>query len=197
MVLIASGLWLAQGSPLKAMDEANFYKDSDHPLTQENLKKKGLSGRLKKIKTYIDFKRKGTQNYNPKEISKEDFEEYKHILSCTDCKNQSSSDIQDLHLQEICYAEPLGPGYGGAELYKFFDKTTTTPVIIKKFYEKERIEKGIDAGIEELVYSLIALEMNPDPQKLKMVRIYDAILCPKDCLSIMMECAKGEDIPAS
>jgi TPR repeat protein len=229
IILVASGLVLAQGNFSKAMDgdpnkptkrclrhpsspsnhedgtsnTANFYKDAEHPLTQENLKEKGLSGRLKKIKAYIDLKRERNQNYNPKEISREDFEEYKRILRCSDCESQPNSEIEYLHLPEIRNPKPLGEGYGGATLYEFFDTNTGTPVIIKKFYDntkshdKEKIERAIHAGIEELVYSLIALEINPAPQELKMVRMYDAILCPKDSLSIMMERAKGEDILAS
>lgn len=89
----------------------------------------------------------------------------------------------------------LAKGYGGAALYKF--SCDNTDVIVKKFHDKKDMERGIRAGIEELLDSLIALETNPVPQELKMVRIYDAVLCPNNYLSIIMECAKGQDIPDS
>ncbi|MCE3230083.1 MAG: hypothetical protein K0R52_11 [Alphaproteobacteria bacterium] len=55
-------------------------------------------------------------------------------------------------------------------------------IAIKKFKAIE-----IEEGLNELLHSLIALDINPLPEALKMARIYDAFLCPENCLNLIME----------
>ncbi|WP_010301763.1 Sel1-like repeat-containing protein kinase family protein [Candidatus Odyssella thessalonicensis] len=45
----------------------------------------------------------------------------------------------------------------------------------------------IEEGMSELLYSLVALDINPAPQELKMARVYDAIIYPENCLNLIME----------
>lgn len=126
VILMISGLFLGQKSSLRAMNEGDeskhpktslsssldgkekervmgFYKDSDHPLTQELWKKNDLSERLLRIKEYIELKRRENQDYR----RKEDLQYYKDILKCSECKTNPATSIKHLHYPAILYAKKV------------------------------------------------------------------------------------------
>jgi len=193
-IILASSLWLVQTSSLRAMDDdregSNFLK---HPLTQESSKRIKLSVRLQQIISGL--------NDIKKEIFESDFdftkfietnlEKYKNVLKCSQCDIESAHLLKEIHLNHlhINTANPqfIGDGYSGNEVMTL--PHNTPKIVIKKF-------KDIKQGLEELIYSLAALDINPAPYELKMARIYDAVLCPSDCLSIVMEGAESHKINA-
>lgn len=236
VILIVSGLWFTQASPLRAMDlmdttpdriavklrsdkksaeSTKFYQDVDHPLTQEFWKKLDLSERILGLKKCIDPIKDDIISHK-KDLAKhieEHFEEYRNILSCTKCTPFFPiSNLKDIHLNEkldfsIDRDRATTPnGWSGANVVIFPSNqvgTTSDLVAIKRFFPKGDIEptkieeetkKAIKTGLKELIESLIALEMNPAPEKFKMARIYDAVICPQNSLSIVMEAVGTRDI---
>ncbi len=76
-------------------------------------------------------------------------------------------------------------GYSGAIVAHFPGKAAIPAQIIKIFREEEK-------GLEEFLYSLMAFRLHPR-HELKIVDIYDAVLC-QNALSFIMEKARGKDI---
>lgn len=187
----------------------SFYeKDAHHPLTQKFWKDKDLSKRLVRLKPYIDSIKDDVINRkkNLTEVIKENLQQYKEILQCKKCSSSATVyDLKDIHLDEnhvvpfIDRNKPKMPeGWSKANVIVFpyqdetareqnTDKENPPLIAIKKF-------DNIEAGLKELFESLIAIELNPAPHKLKMARIYDAVICPHNSLSIIMEAVGIQDI---
>jgi hypothetical protein len=212
VTLIVSDLLLVQGSSLRAVDSEDlslyhcsflklddqkssgdsprFYKDSEHPLTRGFWKENDLSDRLKNLKPFVDKIREKIINCktDPVKIDISDLEECQKILRSFDFEASPIQGLDFIHFEDLSYTDSphnVDAGYSGAQVKILSDGRTK--VAIKKF-------KDINAGIKELFYSLIALEINPAPKKVKMARIYDAILYPKGSISIIMEGANAHDI---
>lgn len=74
----------------------------------------------------------------------------------------------NLHNQSISFFIRNIKGGSGCDL-AILSRDRTNFIAIKKF-------SNIKEGLKELLFSLVALNMNPSPNKLKIARIYDAIL---------------------
>lgn len=192
VILITSGLWFAQASYLKAM-EPEFYKDAKHPLTQKFWKERDLSERLKALKDDLEQKKKeiNASEANSLNITETELNKYKNILKCTECCGTNFvSELKNIHLNNLIICDnPRKPNSGWSSGIKvlIFHENGQDLIAIKQFDD-------IKKGLEELFYSLIALELNPEPQKIKMARIYDAIICPHNSLSIIMEAVTQKNI---
>lgn len=212
VTLIISDLLLVQTSSLRALnpedsppyhcpllklddqkssgDSPRFYKDSEHPLTQGFWKEHDLSDRLKNLKPFVDKIREKIINCKtgPIKIDISDLEECQKILGSFDFEASPIQGLDFIHFEDLSNTDSphdVDAGYSGAEVKILSDGRTK--VAIKKF-------KDLDAGIRELFSSLIALDINPAPKKIKMTRVYDAILYPKGSISIIMEGANTHDI---
>ncbi|MBA3814584.1 MAG: SEL1-like repeat protein [Alphaproteobacteria bacterium] len=207
IILMVSGLLFIQTNPLNAMEtpdislrrkstrgqakapNTEFYQDALHPLTQDFLKDKDLSMRLKKIQSYILDAKEKISNH---QINKIDFNEIdlKEILKCLECNSELEKILQNvLHHELEIDSYELRPINGGRSGNKVSIASCNGQdfLAIKTFQDKEK-------GLQELLHSLVALALNPRPKQLKMARIYDAVFCAKDGLSIIMEAAKGQEI---
>ncbi len=217
IVLMVSSLWFIQPNPLKAMENplsgmetednramgrgsANsrgFYKDAKHPLTQEFWQNHDLSDRLTAIKQKIEIiKNKiSTSSSNLISVSDDDIQIYKVILKSAELDSPHVQDLPYIHYDDLLMkadsSKKTTNGWSGADTKDL--SNDRVKIFAKKFGD-------IKAGLEELLQSLIALDINPSPQEIKMARIYDATFCSKnsadseDCLSIIMEGAQGHDI---
>lgn len=203
IILITGGLYLAQTDSLRAMDEepgqskstlitpmipTKFYKDDKHPLTQGLWKEIDLSERLKSIRNYIGQIKNEILSYNINiiKINEADFEKYKKFFQCFDPTLEL---LPGLNLKDLLNVpdnpQDLIKGFSGAEVKIL--SCNGTKVAIKQF-------KDIKAGLTELLHSLVALDINPSPQDIKMARIYDAVICPENRFHIIMEAAETYDI---
>lgn len=187
----------------------SFYeRDAQHPLTQEFWKGHDLSERLVQLKGHIDIIKDSIidRTANLTNIIKDNLQQYKEILQCPQCNSAATVyDLKDIHLDEqhlVPFADrahsqsPAGWTKANVIVFPFRDeasreqdasKARSNLIAIKKFDD-------IEAGLKELFESLIALELNPAPDELKMARIYDAVICPHKSLSIIMEAVGIKDI---
>jgi len=213
-ILIASSLWFTQLSHLKAMNvEATdhqihcvstpFYRDEAHPLTQDFWKNKHLSQRLESLKGDIERKKREVLNNgaNSINITDEEVQKYKDILKCPQCEISSVKDLQDIHIDNDIASSidrdksKASKGWSANTEVRMFPHRTDISsgkpdanlIAVKKFTD-------IKKGLEELFASLIALDLNPAPQEIKMARVYDAVICPQNCLSIIMEAVNKDNV---
>lgn len=186
-----------------------------HPLTRKIWKEQDFSGPLKNLKTEIGIIKSDiiSQKINLKDHIKENLEKYKKILQCAQCKSSSPlQHLQDIHLnafefsidrenpqtpkgwssntEVIIFHEPQKP----FSIFKNEEKKGIPLIAIKNFKDEKNKDAGLIKGLEELIYSLIALEMNPIPKQLKMAQIFDAVICPENSLSIIMEAVPGQSL---
>ncbi|MBA3813970.1 MAG: sel1 repeat family protein [Alphaproteobacteria bacterium] len=195
----------------------NFYeKDSQHPLTQKFWKERDLSKRLKDLKSLIDTINEDIINGSKSidEFIKNNFnlDKCKEILKCTECNPSSPiQDLEGIHLHEQDLHEQdlissldrknarMPKGWSKANVIIFpciIDKPSVTQEFTEEGPNLIAVKKfdDIATGLKELFESIIALEINPAPETLKMARIYDAVLCPHNSLSIIMEAVGRQDI---
>jgi hypothetical protein len=97
-----------------------------------------------------------------------------HITS-----NEGHNHLISVNNKEINFSIKNIKGGSGCDLI-ILSHNKANFIAIKKF-------SAIEEGLNELLYSLIALDINPFPEALKMARIYDAFLCPENCLNLIME----------
>lgn len=194
-ILSHSPVQLDSGKSL--VDSTGFYKDAEHPLTQPFWQEHDLSNRLQNLKQKIEkIKDKiETSRSNLISVSDEDIQIYKEGLKCTELDIPLIQDLLHIRYEDLVMkadsTKKTTNGWSGADTKNLSDGDVK--IFAKKFGD-------VKAGLEELLQSLIALEINPLPKEIKMTRIYDATYCPKiladseDCLSIIMEGAQGHDI---
>lgn len=202
VIIIVSGLWLAQTDPLRAMDDPSqekartFYKDGTHPQTEDFWRTRGVSSKLGYILSDISKIKDEITTYktNSTTITPEDLKKYKEIFECTEEGFVALQDLPDIKYTDLLatcdHSKKRAGGWSGAEVIVVDCIDPTLKIAIKKF-------KDIRMGLEELLYSLVALDINPSPEEIKMARVWDAALSStnsEQCLNIIMECAKGRDI---
>lgn len=209
IILMLSGLLFVQTTSLSAMEKADlseelgknqaspskFPRDAKHPLTQGFWKENDLSKKLESIRRKIKKIKKHIIGYEINFISINDNElyDYTKMLQCFSSDSELVKGLSEITFNHLIITpddlKNKNNGFSGAIVPPPLS-CKGTKVIIKKF-------TNILEGLYELLYSLIALDTNPSPQELKMARIYDAAFCSKNSkpyLSIIMECARGQDI---
>lgn len=198
------GPLLLQPSSLKAM-EKEFYKDAKHPLTQPFWKERDLSERLKIknmeiILTNIEGEIKKFKT-KPTEVVERVVKEHGDIdyFKCSRCARKSIRSSKEIPHHNLPKGYILKPphtdGRSGNEV-NVVSYDGNDLVVIKKFTNSNQSnkDKQVEEGMKELMYSLLALKLNPCPGMLKMARVYDAVLCPDNSFSIFIEAARGHDI---
>ncbi|MBW8309367.1 MAG: hypothetical protein K0M45_07030, partial [Candidatus Paracaedibacteraceae bacterium] len=205
--LIISSLSLAWPSSSEAMEKDDsisnlreFYKDKEHPLTQGFWKDKGFSERLEAIRKDIEDITEQFIN-SPKdpliELMKLNLGRYRDILTCSQCDSRASSSLINVHLRTFngAWDQATTNNIGCTNTsVTILSHDRTNVIAIKTFKDTEEDSSSIQEGLKELLYSLIAYHRNPSPSQLKMARIYDAIICPKNSLHLIMEGANTHDI---
>lgn len=192
-----------------------FYKDADHPLTQAFWKDRDLSQRLQNLKGKIEEKKGKILNYQINSISLTEGEvkELTTLLKCEECKKNAVNNLEQIHLDKAL-ADRVDRGdrddkddkdegkdksrypkgwSANTEVIVFPYKDTNSRKVATNFIAVKKYT-NIKKGLEELFESLIALAINPAPKEIKMARIYDAVICPQDCLSIIMEAVNTDTI---
>ncbi|MBW8308022.1 MAG: hypothetical protein K0M45_00005, partial [Candidatus Paracaedibacteraceae bacterium] len=205
-LLIVSSLSLAWSSPLEAMEKDDpvsnpieFYKDKGHPLTQGFWKGKDLSERLTAIRKDIeDITEQLCLSKDPLgDLMKLNLGRYRDILTCSQCDTRASGSLIDAHLSHFkgAWDQEKTNNIGCTNTsVTILSRGLTNVIAIKTFMDTEETPHNIQEGLKELLYSLVAYQMNPSPSQLKMARIYDAILCPENSLHLIMEGANTHDI---
>jgi hypothetical protein len=245
-----SGLWLAQPSPVEAMERysrfqssssssssssrplgessesqsdmaasnhpGQFYRDGEHLLTQEFWKGKDLSARLQLLRPVLEELKKcmedrGYLTKKTEEFTQEDWAGYlgvfeectskKHteLFKCFQCAEHSVKELTDIHYDRERFAKigdlkSITPhGLSGNDVLLLTHQNSNL-LAIKKFTNKEGKPHKIEEGLKELLDSLFAHMANPRPSKLKISRIYDAVLCPENSFSLIMEGSNTHDI---
>ncbi|MBW8308359.1 MAG: hypothetical protein K0M45_01745, partial [Candidatus Paracaedibacteraceae bacterium] len=189
-----------QEEPLRPLKTITKIGVSAHPLTQAFWKDREPSDRLKKIRKDIEDITEKFINSSKDPISdlmKINSGRYRDILTCSQCDNRAADSLIDVHLCAFKGAwdqvKPNNIGCTNTSI-TILSRGPTNVIAIKTFKDTEETPNNIQEGLEELLYSLLAYRMNPSPSQLKMARIYDAILCPKNSLSLIMEGANAHDI---
>ncbi|MBA3814143.1 MAG: sel1 repeat family protein [Alphaproteobacteria bacterium] len=168
-----------------------FYQDSDHPLMQSSCEIHSLSIRLQKIVGWIEKLKNTLENFDKNQIiiNEEYLTKFKKIFTYIRSDINPTKDLQ-LSGEKNSWDNLNNPGsetnaYSGSQVDILACKNNG--IIVKRFEDFKK-------GLQELIYSLIALSINPSPHQLKMVKIYDVELCPNNSLSIIMEKANKNDI---
>ena len=200
---------ISQKSTIKQYQPIELHLDADHPLTREFWKKRKFSEQFISFKQEIDKIKKKIidRKINIHDFINKNFDVLKGILKCDECTPTSSiEDLKEIHLHDqdlISFIDrdnaKMPKGWSKANVIIFPYKveklsmqltcTDERPslIAVKKFGD-------IATGLKELIESLIAFDINPAPAQLKMAQIIDAVICPKDSLSIIMEAIPGQDI---
>jgi len=178
-------------SDLKSCENpSKLYQDSNHPLTHEFWKTRDLSSRLQSITADIQRLKKGTMDYQENLFGINELEKYKHILRFSECDNDLVQYLIDRHnnqpINDFAIKEVWGSTNSSVIL---LSRENINFIAIKQFKDAD-----IEKGLQELLYSLIALNINPSPQELKMTKVYDAIIYPENCLNLIMEGANTHSI---
>jgi len=187
-----------------SVDKSGFYRDTSHPLTHEFWKGKDLSDRLRQIRSDVEklkdvlTRDKKGPSENSGHFTEEDRERYCDILRCLPCMDNPVQEFLGMHYKmegflNLDNPKIVGNGLSGNEVMVLTHNGSSL-IAIKKFENTQAKPDSIKEGLEELLYSLVAHNINPYPSKLKMARIYDAVLCPKNSLSLIMEGANTYDI---
>lgn len=179
--------------PLKdSVASAKFYRDSCHPMTDDFWKNLDLSEPLKEfIKDMpIITQRIHKSKTNSMEITKQELEKYIKILRCSECDANVTQDPGGIPHHALFSSSdqfiPIHKGYSGNKVW-LVSRGGKNLIAVKTF-------RDIEEGVKELWSLLIVLkEMQPFSQELKFGRVYDAKICPKNTLSIIMEALLGDD----
>jgi len=193
-----------------------FYQDGEHPLTLGFWKGKDFSIRLQALRPALeDLKKRmedrGYLTKKPEEFTQEDWAGYlgvfeectkaKHIefFKCLQCTGHPVKELTDIHYDKEEFAKigdlkSITPqGLSGNDVLLLTHQNSNL-LAIKKFTNKEGKPHKIEEGLKELLDSLFAHMANPDPSELKISRIYDAVLCPENSFSFIMEGSNTHDI---
>lgn len=185
--------------PAAENPKTGFQKDARKAPTQTFKPKKGLleeSG-IEYVVQEIE-KKIIEEKKNADDVVIPKLKNYKECFRCSGCINHPPSSSKLPHTP-LLYgvdnqnASKPKKGRSGAEVIFVPDKYGNS-IVIKKFTNTKEKPHQIEEGLKELLYSLIALRHLNLSKELKVARIDDAILCPKDSFSIIMEKVEGDDI---
>jgi hypothetical protein len=153
----------------------------NHPLTQPLWIGRDVSTRIKELTNYN--KNKKINFLTP--LEKEDLRYYQKILSYNDSDDMPIPGLSMITLDdlEINSMNSKNTNSENSHAEVIFLSHPDGKIAIKKF-------TNLQLGFKDLFRSLEALEMNPDPNKLKMASIFDAVINPRNELSIIMEGAE-------
>lgn len=181
--------YIEQQPPEKRQKTNSFfkkiYKTPEHPLTENFWQQQELSVEFKRLEIYLE-----TIKEDFTSTGKINFDLYtKGILDILKRNFTTSNILKNIPYSNFLstgdHVQKSSSGCTGNEVLTLPYKNAQ--IVVKKF-------KNVTKGLEELVYSMLALEANPAPQEIKMAKIYDAFVTPESYLHIVMEKAQGNDI---
>lgn len=168
-----------------------FYNNDHHPLTSAFWKALDLSDRLKAVVQYVNehLGKQELQKNNIINIVNENHTYLIHKLHISPENNSPIPNFPSIEYKDLIItydkSRNADNGNSGAEVCIIYSTDPNCKVAVKKFKDTKK-------GLEELFFLLFSIKLFPD--KTKMARVYDAVICPGNCLSIIMELANTHDI---